>query len=191
MTAFTPIYRLAYIEQGEPIRNTRQALEDNAYTIEAALQAGGLAPQQVQDMLTALGETNTRLDALQADLDTFMALHAAGVFDDTGWLDIPLGTMTALNTAERPQIRRVGRTLHYQGGISAAGLSPNTTYSLGAALTDTRLRPAQNAIVQAGSSVGEATASLLATAGGEFQVRTGATLGAYYKFDALSGVLAQ
>jgi len=44
MTARTPIYGLEYIILGEPVRNTRQALENNAKTIEAALLAKAATP---------------------------------------------------------------------------------------------------------------------------------------------------
>lgn len=58
MTALTPIYGLKYLVQGEPARNTRQALEDNAYTIEAALQARGVAAVGASDLLAVSGRVS-------------------------------------------------------------------------------------------------------------------------------------
>lgn len=59
MTLKTPIYQIEYLAQGEPVRNTRLALENNAKSIEAALKSGGLAPQTVQDALAVIGRVTT------------------------------------------------------------------------------------------------------------------------------------
>lgn len=63
MTAQTPIYGIKYIVQGEPIKATRQALEDNARTIEAALQSRGVAPANASDVLAVSGRV-TALETL-------------------------------------------------------------------------------------------------------------------------------
>ena len=63
MTAKTPVFELEYIVEGEPLREARPALENNAKTIEAALVRGGIAPPEAQDLATLSG----RVTALEAD----------------------------------------------------------------------------------------------------------------------------
>jgi hypothetical protein len=77
MTAHTPIYGLEYITEGEPLRNTRAALENNAHTIEAALQAGGVAATGASDLLAVSGRVST--------LETKMT-----AVEGAGWVDFPL-----------------------------------------------------------------------------------------------------
>lgn len=68
MTAQTPIYGIKYLVQGEPVRNTRQALEDNAKTIESALAARGVTPPNTPD-LAALAGRVTVLETVGAWTD--------------------------------------------------------------------------------------------------------------------------
>lgn len=164
MTIKTPLYGLEYIQQGEPIRNTRLALENNAYTIEAALAARGVPPTDLQ------------------------ALIAAGWFSDTGWVDItPAAGFAVASTAERPQMRRRAGQLIFQGGFAPTGLAVSASFTV--ATIPVPYRPAQNAYVGGGSSSGASTFTLLLTSAGALQIRTSATLGTIYKLDALSGIL--
>lgn len=74
MTAKTPVYQLEYLVVGEPARNTRAALENNAKSIEAALIAGGVAPPGAQDLLQLSG----RVTALEgAAWSTYNVLWTA------------------------------------------------------------------------------------------------------------------
>jgi hypothetical protein len=50
VTAQTPLYGIKYLVNGEPIRNTRQALEDNAKTIEAALASVPMSAPGATDL---------------------------------------------------------------------------------------------------------------------------------------------
>lgn len=59
MTAQTPIYAIKYPVVGEPIRTTRQILEDNAKAIEAALLAGPASPPNAQDLAAVAGRVTT------------------------------------------------------------------------------------------------------------------------------------
>lgn len=59
MTAQTPVYGIKYPEVGEPIRTTRQILEDNAKAVEAALVSGGIAPPSASDLATLSGRVTT------------------------------------------------------------------------------------------------------------------------------------
>lgn len=80
MTAQTPLYGIKYIVRGEPIRNTRQALQDNAETIEAALVRGGVVPPGAAD-LTA--EAATRAAADTANANAIAALQP-GAWQSSG-----------------------------------------------------------------------------------------------------------
>jgi hypothetical protein len=54
MTAQTPVYGIKYPVAGEPIRTTRQILEDNAKAVEAAL-IRGRRPARRPDLATLSG----------------------------------------------------------------------------------------------------------------------------------------
>jgi len=58
MTAKTPVYEIEYLVEGEPVRNTRLALENNAKSIEAALLAGGIAPPLAPDLAAVAGRVS-------------------------------------------------------------------------------------------------------------------------------------
>jgi hypothetical protein len=71
--ASTPIFGLKYIPLGYPARDTRAALEENAFTIEAALAAGPAAPPTAVDLATLSGHVNTVEAALDGRLDVLEA----------------------------------------------------------------------------------------------------------------------
>lgn len=88
MTAKTPVYGLEYLIQGEPMRATRAALENNAKTTEAALVRGGIAPPAAQDLATLAG----RVSALEVrPRARLLADSAAGVsYPNAGYSVVPL-----------------------------------------------------------------------------------------------------
>lgn len=68
MTAKTTNFGLEYLTLGEPVRNTRAALQRNAETIDAALTRGGIAPPAAQDLVAVATRTTnleTRATALE------------------------------------------------------------------------------------------------------------------------------
>jgi hypothetical protein len=100
MTAQTPVYGIKYPEIGEPIRTTRQILQDNATAIEAALLAGPASPPNASDLATVAGRV-TMLEGITGTETAIKAAagpHAAGrqawatdtkargIFDGTRWL---------------------------------------------------------------------------------------------------------
>jgi hypothetical protein len=50
VTAYTPTYQLAYLEVGQPMRDTRAVTQQIAETLEAALIRGGIAPPGVAEL---------------------------------------------------------------------------------------------------------------------------------------------
>jgi hypothetical protein len=164
VTGITPLYNLEYLVEGEPLRYTRQKIERNAKSIEAALALRAIPPADIA------------------------ALVAAGWFSDTGWTDItPAAGFAVLSTAEKPQVRRRAGLLLFQGGFSNTGMAASGTYNV--ATLPAPFRPAQTAIVGVGSSAGAAVASGFLTSAGVLSLRLSATLGGYYKLDAFSGTL--
>lgn len=91
MTAQTPIYGLKYLVEGEPARNTRQALQDNAFTTEAALQAHGLAAPGASDLLAVSGRVTTLETRARATL--YAAAAQSGLTAGV-WVTITLGGET-------------------------------------------------------------------------------------------------
>ena len=73
----TPVYGLKYIAVGAPARWTREVLQLNAETIEAALIAGGIAPPAAGDLATLSG----RVSALEGST----ALAATAPSLTAGW----------------------------------------------------------------------------------------------------------
>lgn len=116
MTAQTPLYGIKYLVQGEPARNTRQALEDNAKTIEAALASKALVPPTASDYATIQGRVGTlwadRKVAPLAPTSTAFTWNAAnwGQWDPS---------------APGYEIVRVSRNA--QGLVSIRGLGKNLT----------------------------------------------------------------
>jgi hypothetical protein len=100
VTAQTPVYGIKYPVVGEPIRTTRQILQDNAETTEAALIAGGVAAPGAGDVL-AVSARVTMLEGItgtEAAIKASAGPHATGrqawatdtkargIFDGTRWL---------------------------------------------------------------------------------------------------------
>lgn len=113
MSLQTPVYGIKYPAPGEPIRNTRQSLQDNANSIEAALIGTGVHPPSAPD-LSGLAALTASITALQARLvgdltlgDSQIAasvLLAAGVSSGaTTWTDV--ATVTASCDASPVAVR--------------------------------------------------------------------------------------
>lgn len=100
--------------------------------------------------------------------------------DDTGWMVIPIGAgFSALSASEPPQIRRRGDTVYFQGGWAPGGFTANANHDVGT--IPVGYRPTQNLIIPAGSSAGNVTSQAFVRSDGQVQIRTGATVGSYYK----------
>lgn len=67
-TGVTPVYGLRYIAKGQPARDTRKYLQENAETIEAALIAGGLAAPGASDLLEVAGRVTILEDLVGGGL---------------------------------------------------------------------------------------------------------------------------
>lgn len=76
MPLTTPLFGLKYLAVGEPARNTRQVLEDNAKTVEAALVVRGVTPPAVVDLAA---EASARASA-DAALDTRLQVLEPGAW---------------------------------------------------------------------------------------------------------------
>lgn len=64
VTAYTPNFRLPYLEVGQGMDATRDVLEEVAHVIDAALTAGPASPPAAQD-LTAVAGRVTALEQLR------------------------------------------------------------------------------------------------------------------------------
>ena len=105
---------------------------------------------------------------------------------DYGWVNITVNSGFAAQGAQIPQLRRVGKLVYVHWGWSNTGLAVNGTYTVGSVpvgyrpMTDTEP-------IACVSSAGAATGHFFVTPGGDVQLRTGATLGAYYLMSAGAG----
>lgn len=103
MTAQTPIYGLKYLALGEPARNTRQALQDNAFTIEAALQAGGVAAPGASDLLAVSG----RVSVVEGKVAVPVAVRPALTASFTPYAIAPFTEGAGLMVTKDPTASRV------------------------------------------------------------------------------------
>lgn len=87
MTAKTPVFQIEYLVEGEPIRATRLALENNAKSIEAALLAGPASPPAASDLAVVAG----RVTALET-LPICVLRQTAQTALAAGWTIIPWQT---------------------------------------------------------------------------------------------------
>lgn len=90
MVATTPVYGIKYPTPGDPIRNTRQYLQDNATTIEAALAAKALAPPGTPDLAAAVA----RIGVLEAARTVTTALVLKNSFTAVGGYRAPYMSRT-------------------------------------------------------------------------------------------------
>lgn len=81
----TPVYGIKYIPVGGPAYLTRQYLEDNANTIEAALIAGGLTPPGASDYASLVGRVTT-LEVKTAPAEVTYPTGWARIADTTAQL---------------------------------------------------------------------------------------------------------
>lgn len=97
MTATTPVFQLEYIVEGEPLRNARPALENNAKTIEAALLRGPASPPNAQDLATVAGRV-TSLESRVTVLEQAVVVTGSTLVTPTAnvptakRVDFPAGT---------------------------------------------------------------------------------------------------
>lgn len=101
VAAATPVYGLRYVAEGQPAHYTRQHLQHNAETIEAALIAGGVAAPGATDLLALAGEVHQLEDyvygALPVDaisllpMTTAMEAAAASGFYNGRFMHWPTG----------------------------------------------------------------------------------------------------
>lgn len=66
VTAQTAQYGIKYLEVGQPLVDTRDVMEDNARTIEAALVRGGIAPSDVAALIASGAATDTKWQTVTA-----------------------------------------------------------------------------------------------------------------------------
>lgn len=147
MTAQTPLFGIKYIAVGEPIRNTRQALEDNANTIEAALAQRVNAPT-VPDLNAEIA-ARTAADTGEVTARTAADLALSNritVLEAGAWTDLPtLGTGWATEAAggETVQYRIEGKRVFLRGWLHST-IAGNTNTICGFPLGT---RPSRNTTV--------------------------------------------
>ena len=152
MTALTPVYHIKYLVQGDPAYLTRQVLQENAETVEAALMAGGITPPGASDYLSLLA----RVIALEPD----------------PWQAIAYVTGTAAIAGYRtPRYRLEGDLVRLEGVWGITGtLASNTVLGIVPAL----YRPSQ--IMPLGALVGAAGGGQVdVTPAGQIVTRTAMT----------------
>lgn len=129
---------------------------------------------------TPLGAT--RMNHIESGLADHEARIAA-VETDSGWVNVTVaGAYTANGT---PVVRKIGKGVRANAGITNAGLAINTVYT--AVMTiPAGYRPDRAMYQWAGVSTGAQTGNFVINTDGTVDLRTGATLSNYYRLDPCS-----
>lgn len=114
--------------------------------------------------------------------DAIELVLTAGILD-SAWVDVTVSSgFVPQAGAEKPQVRKLGKLVVARGGwLAGAGngvTAVNSSYNVG--VIPAGYRPATPIVGAAGSSAGNAVCGLHVQADGIVQLRTAATLGAYY-----------
>lgn len=99
---------------------------------------------------------------------------------DTGWVDLPLITVTA-PTNERPQLRRIGNVVWLRGIVTATSttLPPDSSVVIGT--VPVGFRQPINVLFKATGQNGNTDAMVIISwTSGEVTLRTGSSQGSYY-----------
>jgi hypothetical protein len=132
MTAKTPAYGIEYLVIGEPVRNTRLALENNAKTIEAALLARGATVPGAADLAALAARVGTLENGRKRGQVRTGATNANGQVTVTHGLGVtPVAVLTTVATGFSTNVlvtRVVARTAttftvasHINGAVNANG----------------------------------------------------------------------
>lgn len=129
MTAQTPVFGIKYIQQGEPIRATRQALQDNANAIEAALIGTGVHPPSAPDLssLAALSQSVSANTASVAANTAALASAPVAVTLASAFTTFGSGYQSA-------RVWKVGRTIHLTGLIRSTNALATASLTTAATL---------------------------------------------------------
>jgi hypothetical protein len=105
---------------------------------------------------------------------------------DSGWVDVTIAPgFVAQAGAEKPQVRKIGKTVYmrggWQGGAGSGITAAGGSYYIGT--VPAGFRPPAPVVAPCGSSSAAAIAGLHVQTDGQVQIRTAATIGAYYKAD--------
>lgn len=97
---------------------------------------------------------------------------------DTGWVNVT--TSAGFTVQDQPRVRLKAGIVYFVGGWSNAGMAINGTYSVGTIPAGYRPTITTAVIIYAGAATGATGGVMRLQSDGTIQVRTGATLGAYY-----------
>lgn len=171
MPYITPKYGLEVPSPSTRFNELGLELQQMGISIEAVLDSfdyNGADPNLVLSRVAALEAWRTTAEA-----------ELAALTDDTDWVDITISSgFTAQSHEERPQVRRIGNKVYCKGGWNNSGIATGATSVVGT--VPSGFRPLLTHFHRAGTSIGNADASILFQAGGSIQLRTSSTASAYY-----------
>jgi hypothetical protein len=103
------------------------------------------------------------------------------LYDDTGWVPVPIRAGFARQGSIDPAVRRIGNTVYWSWGFSNAGMSASTTHSVADIPVGFRPNSTRSEYYGAiSSNSAAAQGSIIIYQSGLVIVRTPATLGSYY-----------
>ena len=150
----------------------------NAVPTDPATSATQVPLARLRHAASATTVPTAKID----DLRTIVGRYRA----DTGWVNITILGSYAANSGETPQLRMIDGQVQLRGAWSSTSVTAGASHLVGR-IAQAAHRPPVNVIIAIGSSTGEATASMVISAStGDMNLRTSATLGAYYSIGGAS-----
>ncbi|MBN9139268.1 MAG: hypothetical protein J0H23_00420 [Micrococcales bacterium] len=109
----------------------------------------------------------------------------ASVPSDTGWVNLQIASgYAAISSGEHPKIRLKDGVLYFRGGWSNTGLTASAVHDVGTVPSSFTI--VENILIQGSSSNGASDATVRIATTRSIQIRTGTSVGSYYKIDGAS-----
>ena len=110
--------------------------------------------------------------------------EAHNLLPDSGWIDIPLRDGFEPQPNYSPRGRRIGSVVYLSGGISGAGITSKTSYTVADLPSD--LRPSRGVYTMGGASSADSSPLIVVNTTGSLEIRTNTVAPNYCLMDGLS-----
>jgi hypothetical protein len=174
---YTASYGVAYMDGSTPLADLDDVTRQVAESLDAAMGRAGYSPPDA----TTFAALVARMVTAEAKLATLEA--------DTGWQNITMGASGFTpDSGGAPRVRKRGGLLLFTGAWTGAGMTANASFAVGQ--LPAGIRPQEFIGAAAPAHVNASSGDVFVNASGVVTIRTGPSVGSYYRIEGLSGVLA-
>jgi hypothetical protein len=168
-----------------------------AQTLTPAVLQGTPAASPVPQQLTQIEDGVWELPLFRYTVPANSGAPLTGIVDervpvetaDSGWVDVTVAPgFAAASPAEQPQVRLRNGIVYLRGVWAPTGLAANANHTVGT--VPAGFRPPINVLWSPGTSATAALGVAGVLANGGVQIRTSATLGAWYSLSGVSWPLS-